>query len=170
MFLVAAFQKDSELLPEIAQDRSRVCARTRICELRCLDDFHHGLVLDAGCLRFRLVCTGSTEPVSAVSNLVMLDSGASHASCCVMSEATRGQHAVADLVHEGAKACDSTAETEFPGLPCLAAPCDHGRCRLYVMSRMRPSEKNKVFCSDLLADVPKGTVYRWQRKEAGAEY
>ena len=48
-----------------------------------------------GCLRFRLDSTGSTEPiVSAVSNSVMLDCGASHASCCVISEATRGQCAV----------------------------------------------------------------------------
>ena len=97
------------------------CWSACLHELSRFDDFHHGLVLDVdefdGCLRFRLDCTGSTEPiVRAVCNSVMLDSGASHASCCVISEATRGQYAVADPVHESARACDSNAEAEVLGL------------------------------------------------------
>ena len=97
------------------------CGSACLHGLSRLDDFHHGLVLDVdefeGCLRFRLDCTGSTEPiVRAVCNSVMFDSGASHASCCVISEAIRGQYAVADHVHEGARACDSNAETEVLGL------------------------------------------------------
>ena len=80
-----------------------------------LADFHHGLVLDAdeciGCVRFRLDRTSSTQPiVRAVCDSVMPDSGA---SSCAISEATFGQHAVADPVNEGAKACDSMRRKRF---------------------------------------------------------
>ena len=47
---------------------------------------------------------------------------APHASSCVKIRTTRGPFAVADLVHEGAKACDPTVETEVLGLgPAEAA-------------------------------------------------
>ena len=52
----------------------------------------------------------------AVCNSSMLDSGAFHASSCVKIRTKRGPYKVADLVHEGAKACDPTVETEVLGL------------------------------------------------------
>ena len=42
----------------------------------------------------------------------MLDTGAVHASCCALAEATRGHDTVADLIHEAATACAPTAVME----------------------------------------------------------
>ena len=45
-----------------------------------------------------------------------LDTGAAHATCCAVGEATRGHNAVTTLVHAAAQSCDCTAEMEVPGL------------------------------------------------------
>ena len=42
----------------------------------------------------------------------LLDTGAVHASCCALAEATRVHDTVADLNHEAATACAPTAVTE----------------------------------------------------------
>ena len=38
-----------------------------------------------------------------------LDTGAAHATCCAVGEATRGHNAVTALVHAAAQSCDCTA-------------------------------------------------------------
>ena len=43
-------------------------------------------------------------------------SGAAHATCCVVGEATRGHNAVTTLVHAAAQSFDCTAEMEVTGL------------------------------------------------------
>ena len=55
----------------------------------------HGLILEADeyidSVRFRLGCAGPVEPITcAACNSGILDTGAAHASCCALGEATRG--------------------------------------------------------------------------------
>ena len=62
-------------------------------------------------------CAGPSGPmVCAACCSGMLDTGASHESFCAISEAIRRHHAVVNLVHEAAKNCGRTAETEVIGL------------------------------------------------------
>ena len=68
-------------------------------------------------VRFRLGCAGPLEPITcAACNSGILDTGAAHASCCALGEATRGHNAVSSLLHAAAQQCDHTAEMEVPGL------------------------------------------------------
>ena len=68
-------------------------------------------------LRLHLGCAGPGEPVPcAACQSGSLDTGAAHATCCALSEATGGHNAVTALVHAGAQSCDCTAENEAPGL------------------------------------------------------
>ena len=81
----------------------------------------HGLILEADeyidSVRFRLGCAGPVEPITcAACNSGILDTGAAHASCCALGEATRGHNAVSSLLHAAAQQCDHTAEMEVPGL------------------------------------------------------
>ena len=81
----------------------------------------HGSTLDADeyvdSVRFRLGCAGPAEPVTcATCNSGILDTGAAHASCCALGEATRGHNAVSSLIHAAAQQCDLTSEMEVPGL------------------------------------------------------
>ena len=55
---------------------------------------------------------GNSHPPSAPRHTGLLDTGAAHASCCALAEATRGHDTVADLIHETATACGPTAVTE----------------------------------------------------------
>ena len=75
---------------------------------------HHGAVLEpeesVDSVRLRLGCAGPCEPSGS------LDTGATHATCCALGEATRGHNAVTALVHAAAQSCDCTAETEVLGL------------------------------------------------------
>ena len=60
---------------------------------------------------------GPAEPITcAARNSGILDTGAAHASCCALSEATRGHNAVSSLIHAAAQQCDHTSEMEVPGL------------------------------------------------------
>ena len=52
----------------------------------------------------------------AACNTRLLVTGALHASCCALSEATRRHNAVAQIAQEAAHECDHPAETEVPGL------------------------------------------------------
>ena len=81
----------------------------------------HGSTLEADeyvdSVRFRLGCAGPAEPITcAACNSGILDTGAAHASCCALGEATRGHNAVSSLLHAAARQCDHTAEMEVPGL------------------------------------------------------
>ena len=81
----------------------------------------HGATLEADeyidSVRFRLGCAGPVEPITcAACNSGILDTGAAHASCCALGEATRGHNAVSSLLHAAAQQCDHTAEMEVPGL------------------------------------------------------
>ena len=68
-------------------------------------------------VRLRMACAGPCEPVPcAACQSGSLDTGAAHATCCSLGEATRGHNAVTALVHDAAQSCDCTAETEVPGL------------------------------------------------------
>ena len=68
-------------------------------------------------VRFRLGCAGPAEPITcAACNSGLLDTGAAHASCCALGEATRGHNAVSSLIHAAAQQCDHTSEMEVPGL------------------------------------------------------
>ena len=63
---------------------------------------HHGAVLEpeeyVDSVRLRLGCAGSWEPVPcAACQSGSLDTGAAHATCCALGEATRGHNAVTDL-------------------------------------------------------------------------
>ena len=54
-------------------------------------------------VRLRLGCMGPIEPVAcAACQSGLLDSGAAHAACCVLEEATRGHNAVTALVDAAA--------------------------------------------------------------------
>ena len=59
---------------------------------------------------------GNTHPLSAPRHTGLLDTGAVHASCCALAEATRGHDTVADLIHEAATVCAPTAVMEVPRL------------------------------------------------------
>ena len=60
---------------------------------------------------------GPADPItSAACNSGILDTGAAHASCCTLGEATRGHNAVSSLIHAAAQQCDHTSEMEVPGL------------------------------------------------------
>ena len=81
----------------------------------------HGSTLEADeyvdSVRFRLGCAGPAEPTTcAACNSGILDTGAAHASCCALGEATRGHNAVYSLIHAAAQQCDRTSEMEVPGL------------------------------------------------------
>ena len=81
----------------------------------------HGPTLEADeyvdSVRFRLGCAGPAEPITcAACNSGILDTGAAHASCCALGEATRGHNAVSSLIHAAAQQCDHTSEMEVPGL------------------------------------------------------
>ena len=52
----------------------------------------------------------------AACNSGILDTGAAHASCCALGEATLGHNAVSSLIHAAAQQCDHTSEMEVPGL------------------------------------------------------
>ena len=105
-------------------------ARTRLAELGDSNVDHtwlgrlnprHGSTLDADeyvdSVRFRLGCAGPAEPITcAACNSGILDTGAAHASCCALGEATRGHNAVSSLIHAAAQQCDHTSEMEVPGL------------------------------------------------------
>ena len=105
-------------------------ARSRLAELSDPNGDHtwlwrlnprHGPTLDADeyvhSVRFRLGCAGPAEPVTcAACNSGTLDTGAAHASCCALGEATRGHNAVSSLIHAAALQCDHTSEMEVPGL------------------------------------------------------
>ena len=105
-------------------------ARTRLAELCDSDVDHtwpwrlntrHGPTLEADeyvdADRFRLGCARPMEPVTcAACNSGILDTGAAHASCCALGEATRCHNAVSSLIHAAAQQCDHTSEMEVPGL------------------------------------------------------
>ena len=105
-------------------------ARTRLAELSDPHVDHtwlwrlnprHGPTLEADeyvdSVRFRLGCAGPAEPITcAACNSGILDTGAAHASCCALGEATRGHNAVTSLLHAAAQQCDHTSEMEVPGL------------------------------------------------------
>ena len=81
----------------------------------------HGSTLEADeyvdSVRFRLGCAGPAEPITcAACNSGILDTGAAHASCCALGEATRGHNAVSSLIHAAAQQCDHTSEMEVSGL------------------------------------------------------
>ena len=81
----------------------------------------HGSTLDADeygdSVRFRMGCAGPAEPITcAACKFGILDTGAAHASCCALGEATRGHNAVSSLIHAAAQQCDHTPEMEIPGL------------------------------------------------------
>ena len=81
----------------------------------------HGSTLEAveyvDSVRFRLGCASPAEPITcAACNSGILDTGAAHASCCALGEATRGHNAVSSLIHAAAQQCDHTSEMEVPGL------------------------------------------------------
>ena len=57
------------------------------------------------------VCAGPTK-VCVASNTRLLDTGATHASCCALGEATGGHNSLANA----ARSRDPTAEAEVPGL------------------------------------------------------
>ena len=88
-------------------------AHTRLVELGAAEvDFtwlwrhnlHHGPV------RLRLGCAGPSELVPcAACQTGSLDSGAAHATCFALGEATRGHNAVTVLVHAAAQSRDHTA-------------------------------------------------------------
>ena len=105
-------------------------ARTRLAELSDPNVDHtwlwrlnprHGPTLEADeyvvSVRFRLGCAGPAEPITcAACNSGILDTGAAHASCYALGEATRGHNAVTSLLHAAAQQCDHTSEMEVPGL------------------------------------------------------
>ena len=70
-----------------------------------------------GSIQLRLGCAGPTEPVAcAACQSGLTDSGAAHATCCALGEATRGHNAATTLIHAAAQSCDHTTEMEVPGL------------------------------------------------------
>ena len=109
--------------------RGSWAARTRLADLGDSTVDHtwlwrlnprHGPTLDADeyvdSVRFRLGCAGPAEPITcAACNSGILDTGAAHAFCCALGEATRGHNAVSSLIHAAAQQCDHTSEMEVPG-------------------------------------------------------
>ena len=80
---------------------------------------HHGPVLAENefveAVRVRLGAAGPSEPMPCSRCGGIYDTAGSHASCCSIAEATRGLHAVANLVHKASLGCDPSAEIEVPG-------------------------------------------------------
>ena len=75
---------------------------------------HHGPVLV--CEEY-VGSAGTSEPIPCTAcQSGSLGSGAAHATCCALGEATRGHTALTALIHAAAQSCDHTAETEVPGL------------------------------------------------------
>ena len=119
-----------EGLLQMHENEGSWAARMRLAELGDSSVDHtwlwrlnprHGLILEADeyidSVRFRLGCAGPVEPITcAACNSGILDTGAAHASCCALGEATRGHNAVSSLLHAAAQQCDHTAEMEVPGL------------------------------------------------------
>ena len=52
------------------------------------------------------------QSLCAACNSSLMVFGALHASCCVVGEATRGDNAIAQLVHDAAQICDPSAEVK----------------------------------------------------------
>ena len=76
---------------------------------------HHGAVMEpeeyVDSVRLRLGCAGPCEPVPcAACQTGSLDTGAAHATCCAVGEATRGHNAVTTLMHAAAQSCDCEQE------------------------------------------------------------
>ena len=72
---------------------------------------HHGAVMEpeeyVDSVRLRLGCAGPCEPAPcAACQNGSLDTGAAHATCGAVGEATRGHNAVTTLVHATAQSCD----------------------------------------------------------------
>ena len=66
-------------------------------------------------VRLRLSCAGRTEPVAcAACSSGLLDSGAAHASCCALGDATRDHNVVTSQLHAAVQSADHTAEMEVP--------------------------------------------------------
>ena len=119
-----------EGLLQMHESEGSWAARTRLAELGDSTVDHtwlwrlnprHGSTLDADeyvdSVRFRLGCAGPAEPITCAACISgILDTGAAHASCCALSEATRGHNAVSSLIHAAAQQCDHTSEMEVPGL------------------------------------------------------
>ena len=64
----------------------------------------------ADSVRLRLGCAAPCEPVPcAACQPGSLDTGAAHATCCALGEATPDHNGVPALVHAAAQSCDSTA-------------------------------------------------------------
>ena len=63
-----------------------------------------------------LASYGESHTSAITASPGLLDTGAVHASCCALAEATRGHDTVADLIHETATACGPTAVMEVPRL------------------------------------------------------
>ena len=119
-----------EGLLQMHENEGSWAARMRLAELGDSSVDHtwlwrlnprHGATLEADeyidSVRFRLGCAGPVEPITcAACDSGILDTGAAHASCCALGEATRGHNAVSSLLHAAAQQCDHTAEMEVPGL------------------------------------------------------
>ena len=68
-------------------------------------------------VRLRLNCAGLCEPVPcAACQPRSLDTGAAHATCCALGEATRGHNAVTAQEHAAAQSWDCTSDFFVPGL------------------------------------------------------
>ena len=87
-------------------------------------------------VRLRLGCTGPCEPVPcAACQNGSLDTGAAHATCCAVGDATRGHNAVTTMVHAAAQSCDCTA-----GMGALSANPSRANANLPLpMSSVRNS-------------------------------
>ena len=107
------------------QEGSRVC-RARLQELGGAEidwmlrlNPHHGAVMEPEEYVdsvLRLGCAGPSETVPCAACLNgSPDTGAAHATCCALGEATRTP-AVTTLVHAAAQSCDSTAGVGGSGL------------------------------------------------------
>ena len=81
---------------------------------------HRGPTLSNGeyveAVRIRLGVAGPADPIPCARCGRVFDSSGAHASCCEIAEATRGHHAVSEVVHGVASQCDPGAEKEVAGL------------------------------------------------------
>ena len=122
---------DDEMLTPVFLELFLLCSRARHHKVVTVSEHRHakcarlnprhGSTLEADeyvdSVRFRLGCAGPVEPITcAACNSGILDTGAAHASCCALGEATRGHNAVSSLLHAAAQQCDHTSEMEVPGL------------------------------------------------------
>ena len=108
-------------LLQMHESEGSLAARMRLAELGDSSVDHTWLwrlnPRHGSTVRFRLGCAGPAEPITcAACNSGILDTGAAHASCCALGEATRGHNAVSSLIHAAAQQCDHTSEMEVPGL------------------------------------------------------